>query len=446
MSNPEAKSRVDTNQEQITPAAQELLEEYVSLYRARVINEAQRLVTLNSGRTIRLADVRSAEEIASRSRVQTQVKPLPWRLPTIAALLLIVNSTAVAVSINLLSSGDNTTGWGAVLVSGISLVALMSGFYAAIARSNRPLANIKTQDLLIDVADLERQARETASNVIGADFNGISLSRVISVLEEQGIWSPSAVASFRGAMKLRNQVAYEERTNFDSDELLTASRTIRQLGESLADFQSARSTQSTNHTRSPAENLELEVYRTLEQTLTLPLNRSNERFADILVESPNASVGILVKYRHGRPIRLKDIEEWLQFESGSLDRSTVVVTNADLDKELLDVGSIQLEAGRSVRVVKWEGPRSAPALARAVARALENETEVIKSTHGATSTGSGRFEIYTDATGKFRFRLKAANGLIVAVGEAFESKSGAMTAIENVQRSSAAAVIKDATT
>jgi uncharacterized protein YegP (UPF0339 family) len=40
---------------------------------------------------------------------------------------------------------------------------------------------------------------------------------------------------------------------------------------------------------------------------------------------------------------------------------------------------------------------------------------------------SGKFEVYTDSAGKFRFRLKAGNGEVIAVGEAYESKAGVDT-------------------
>ncbi|MGB8506542.1 MAG: DUF1508 domain-containing protein [Mycobacterium sp.] len=33
---------------------------------------------------------------------------------------------------------------------------------------------------------------------------------------------------------------------------------------------------------------------------------------------------------------------------------------------------------------------------------------------------AGKFELYNDAKGKFRFRQKASNGEIIAVGEAYE--------------------------
>jgi uncharacterized protein YegP (UPF0339 family) len=33
----------------------------------------------------------------------------------------------------------------------------------------------------------------------------------------------------------------------------------------------------------------------------------------------------------------------------------------------------------------------------------------------------GKFEVYKDRAGKFRFRLKASNGQVVATGEAYET-------------------------
>jgi uncharacterized protein len=45
---------------------------------------------------------------------------------------------------------------------------------------------------------------------------------------------------------------------------------------------------------------------------------------------------------------------------------------------------------------------------------------------------AGKFELYKDAKGKFRFQLKASNGEIIAVGEAYESKTSAKNGIESV--------------
>jgi len=35
---------------------------------------------------------------------------------------------------------------------------------------------------------------------------------------------------------------------------------------------------------------------------------------------------------------------------------------------------------------------------------------------------AGKFEVYKDRSGKFRFRLKASNGQVVATGEAYETQ------------------------
>ncbi|MCW2626042.1 YegP family protein [Mycobacterium sp.] len=58
---------------------------------------------------------------------------------------------------------------------------------------------------------------------------------------------------------------------------------------------------------------------------------------------------------------------------------------------------------------------------------------------------AGKFEIYKDKGGKFRFRLKAGNGEIIAVGEAYESKASAKNGVESVQKNAAAATVVDLT-
>ena len=47
---------------------------------------------------------------------------------------------------------------------------------------------------------------------------------------------------------------------------------------------------------------------------------------------------------------------------------------------------------------------------------------------------AGKFELYQDKAGKYRFRLKASNGQVIAVGEAYESKSAAENGIASVQK------------
>lgn len=58
---------------------------------------------------------------------------------------------------------------------------------------------------------------------------------------------------------------------------------------------------------------------------------------------------------------------------------------------------------------------------------------------------AGKFELYKDKQGKFRFRLKAGNGEIIAVGEAYESKASALNGIDSIRRNAADAKLVDET-
>ncbi len=60
------------------------------------------------------------------------------------------------------------------------------------------------------------------------------------------------------------------------------------------------------------------------------------------------------------------------------------------------------------------------------------------------AAGAGKFEVYEDKAHKFRFRLKAGNGEIVATGEAYESEPAAHKGTEAVQRAADGAAIVDA--
>ena len=58
---------------------------------------------------------------------------------------------------------------------------------------------------------------------------------------------------------------------------------------------------------------------------------------------------------------------------------------------------------------------------------------------------AGKFELYKDAGGKFRFRLKAGNGEIIASSEAYNSKASAQNGIESVKTNAPIAQIQDLT-
>ncbi|MFI9361874.1 YegP family protein [Kitasatospora sp. NPDC053057] len=56
---------------------------------------------------------------------------------------------------------------------------------------------------------------------------------------------------------------------------------------------------------------------------------------------------------------------------------------------------------------------------------------------------SGKSEVYQDAGGKYRFRLKAVNGEIVATGQGYASKDAAHKGVEAVRRAADGAAVID---
>jgi uncharacterized protein len=56
---------------------------------------------------------------------------------------------------------------------------------------------------------------------------------------------------------------------------------------------------------------------------------------------------------------------------------------------------------------------------------------------------AAKFEVYEDAGGKFRFRLKAGNGEVVAQSQAYATREGAVKGCEAVRRAAADAEVVD---
>ncbi|MBO2527527.1 MAG: hypothetical protein CW335_05020 [Clostridiales bacterium] len=61
--------------------------------------------------------------------------------------------------------------------------------------------------------------------------------------------------------------------------------------------------------------------------------------------------------------------------------------------------------------------------------AIENQT-----VEGYAVEKHPKFEIYKDKAGEFRFRLKATNGQIIAVGEGYKALAGCLNGIESVKK------------
>ena len=58
---------------------------------------------------------------------------------------------------------------------------------------------------------------------------------------------------------------------------------------------------------------------------------------------------------------------------------------------------------------------------------------------------AGKFEVYQDKRGEFRFRLKAGNGQVIASGEGYRSKKACLNGIESIRKNAPTAKLDDQT-
>ena len=58
---------------------------------------------------------------------------------------------------------------------------------------------------------------------------------------------------------------------------------------------------------------------------------------------------------------------------------------------------------------------------------------------------ASKFVVYLDNKKKFRFRLLASNGEIIAVGEGYESKASCLKGIKSIQKNAPVSPIEDTT-
>lgn len=54
---------------------------------------------------------------------------------------------------------------------------------------------------------------------------------------------------------------------------------------------------------------------------------------------------------------------------------------------------------------------------------------------------AGKFEVYKDKSGGYRFRLKAGNGETIASSESYKTKASAMNEVESVKKNASGDVV-----
>ena len=73
----------------------------------------------------------------------------------------------------------------------------------------------------------------------------------------------------------------------------------------------------------------------------------------------------------------------------------------------------------------------------APAAAIEDQT-----VEGFAQEKCPKFEVYTDKSGEFRFRLKARNGEIILASESYKAKASCLNGIESVKKNALSEVQK----
>lgn len=68
--------------------------------------------------------------------------------------------------------------------------------------------------------------------------------------------------------------------------------------------------------------------------------------------------------------------------------------------------------------------------------ALEDQTK-----EGFAAAKCPKFEVYKDKAGEFRFRLKAANGQVVASGEGYKTIKSCLNGVESIRKNAPEAAI-----
>ncbi len=58
---------------------------------------------------------------------------------------------------------------------------------------------------------------------------------------------------------------------------------------------------------------------------------------------------------------------------------------------------------------------------------------------------AGKFEVYQDHQGTFRFRLKAGNGQVIASGQAYSTKKACLNGIASIRKNAPIAPLDDQT-
>jgi len=104
-----------------------------------------------------------------------------------------------------------------------------------------------------------------------------------------------------------------------------------------------------------------------------------------------------------------------------------------------------LKAGNGEVIATSEIYKTLASCKKGIASVQKNAVAGIEDlTEKAKAINNPKFQVYKDKRGQFRFRLKAANGQIIATGEAYKEKEACLNGIESIKKNAPTAEIEEA--
>ena len=103
-----------------------------------------------------------------------------------------------------------------------------------------------------------------------------------------------------------------------------------------------------------------------------------------------------------------------------------------------------LKAGNGEVIATSQVYKSLPSCKKGIASVQKNAAAAAtedQTVEGFKTEKNPKFEIYKDKTGEFRFRLKAANGQIIATGEGYKELKSCKNGITSIKKNAPAAKI-----
>ena len=104
-----------------------------------------------------------------------------------------------------------------------------------------------------------------------------------------------------------------------------------------------------------------------------------------------------------------------------------------------------LVAGNGEVIATSETYKTLASCKKGIASVQKNAASGIEDlTEKGKEISNPKFQVYKDKKGQFRFRLKAANGQIIAVGEAYKEKEACVNGIASIKKNAPKAAIEEA--